>query len=253
MSKKNSNLKGQFPTGDELQAFVKNRNRVGLLWRSLFLLSTIVGIIALMALLYNVIIGSFGLVAMQNKVDPASIVLALNEETILASQNTVASEDDKELAKNIIKQANGIGFFGYANYAENSDDLKILAVNGVEATVETASNGDYPLTRPLYIYTSPEVMTQKPNVAAYLNYYLSNVNGLIEEVSYFPASTSELEQGRETWLAANELEVIPEIDFSQFSEADTLAIAGSSTVYPVSRQLAIQFRRAGYPGGGASG
>jgi phosphate transport system permease protein len=45
------------------------------LWRTAFQLSTIVGIIALTALLYNVMDSAFGYVAVENSVDPASLAI----------------------------------------------------------------------------------------------------------------------------------------------------------------------------------
>ena len=50
--------------------FVDGRKRVGQIWHIVFLAATVVGVIALLALLYNVINESFGYVAYQNEVDP---------------------------------------------------------------------------------------------------------------------------------------------------------------------------------------
>ena len=63
-----------FPEGDELQAQIDRRHRSGLIGRSLFLFSTIVGIIALTALLYNVTNQAFGFVAVENEREPELIV-----------------------------------------------------------------------------------------------------------------------------------------------------------------------------------
>jgi len=41
--------------GEQLKAYISRRHRIGQIWQSLFLLATCIGIIALMALLYNVI------------------------------------------------------------------------------------------------------------------------------------------------------------------------------------------------------
>ena len=45
------------------------RHRVGMLWQWVFQASTIVGIIALSGLLYNIINQSFGYVALENEID----------------------------------------------------------------------------------------------------------------------------------------------------------------------------------------
>ena len=239
-----------YPEGERLKAFVNRRKQTGFAWRMTFLVATIIAVLALTALLYNIIIGAFGFVAVQNTIDPASLVLRVDEAQMLAAPNTLSSEDDNELVDGISGNPNSIGFFGYAYYQENSGDLKILTLDGVEATAETAESGEYSMSRPLFIYTSAEVMEDKPNVAAFVNYYLTNVNASIEEVGYFPATASSLTAAQQTWLEANGLEgALPEVDPTTLGEEESLVIAGSSTVYPLTRQMAIDFRRAGYPGG----
>jgi len=54
---------------------IEGRNRTGTTWRWFFQASTIVGIIALIALLLNIMDGSFGYVAYEAKVDPATLAL----------------------------------------------------------------------------------------------------------------------------------------------------------------------------------
>ncbi|MCB0155348.1 MAG: phosphate ABC transporter permease PstA [Anaerolineae bacterium] len=246
MSATDQNLSGNFPEGDELQAFIKRRNRGGVIWITIFQAATLIAILALAALLYNIINGAFGYVAVQNKVDPASLVLTAKQNQMLAAPNTFSSEDDNDLAEGIIGNPNAIGFFGYAYYQENADDLKIIPVNGVQPAAETAESGEYPLARPLFIYSTEEVIQDKPSVATFLDFYLTHVNEEIEEVGYFPATAASLDQARQALSAAGGS---AEADPTALSEQDGLSISGSSTVYPLSRQLAIDFRRAGYPGG----
>lgn len=64
---------GGFPQGERIEHQVKQRQRTGSAWGLVFMASTLFGIVALLALLYNVIDSSFGYVAIQNKVDPASL------------------------------------------------------------------------------------------------------------------------------------------------------------------------------------
>ena len=52
---------------------MEGRNRKGVLWYALFQVSTIVGIIALVALMLNIINGAFGYVAYEAKVDPDTL------------------------------------------------------------------------------------------------------------------------------------------------------------------------------------
>jgi phosphate transport system permease protein len=61
-----------------VEGFANNldaRHRKGVIWRVLFQASTVVGIIALIALLLNVIDGAFGYVAYEAKVDPDTLAV----------------------------------------------------------------------------------------------------------------------------------------------------------------------------------
>ncbi len=87
-------LAASYPEGKELERFNDGRNRSGSAWSYVFLAATCVGVIALMALLYNIINGAFGLVVVQNQVEPAALVLKVQE----AKMFTASSEDDIELA-----------------------------------------------------------------------------------------------------------------------------------------------------------
>ncbi len=62
-----------FPTGEAQLAQLRRRKRNGMFWSFLFQSSTIIAIIALSALLYNVINSAFGLVAYENSVAPEEL------------------------------------------------------------------------------------------------------------------------------------------------------------------------------------
>jgi phosphate transport system substrate-binding protein len=121
---------------------------------------------------------------------------------ILDSTGTQFSEDDNVLVQGVEGDTFAIGYFGYAYYLENADALKIISVDGVEPTAESAEDGSYPLSRPLYIYSDATVMQEKPQVADFINFYLTYVNEEIVDVGYFPASEDALNTARAAWLAA---------------------------------------------------
>ncbi|RLC68077.1 MAG: phosphate-binding protein [Chloroflexi bacterium] len=125
-----------------------------------------------------------------------------NEEPILSAANTQLSEDDNVLVQGVSGSPYAIGFFGYAYYAENEDKLKVLSIEGVEPSAENVDNGSYPLARPLFIYSTAEIMQQKPQVAGFINFFLTYVNEEIRAVGYFPASEEALDASRQTWLDA---------------------------------------------------
>ncbi|MGH2592382.1 MAG: phosphate ABC transporter permease PstA [Anaerolineae bacterium] len=231
------------------QSNLAGRYRTAAIWQTLFLGATLVGIVALMALLINIISGAFGLVAIQNEVDPDSLVLAVKENELLGASNLVSSEDDTVLAEGVANNPNAIGFFGYTYYLENQDRLRALPIEGVAPTAETAESGEYPLSRPLYIYTTAEIMQEKPQVAAFVNFYLSTLNDKIEDVGYFPIGDQAAAENRTAWLEANGLganNALPAVEPA--AQEGDMAIAGSSTVFPITKRMADDFRAGGYTG-----
>jgi len=229
-----------YPEGELLQKQSGARRQNGILWRTLFLVSLLIGIIALTALLYNIVNSAFGYVAVQDKIDPDAIMLDLEEAQLLAASNLVSSEDDTVLAEGVLADPNAIGFFGYAYYQNHTDTLKTLAVDGVAPSAEALDSATYPLARPLYIYTAAEILQSKPQVAAFANYYLTNVNSAVNEVGYFPADAENVAAG----LAALQTAV----GDTTASNAGDITVAGSSTVYPLTQRIATDYRATGYTG-----
>jgi phosphate transport system substrate-binding protein len=125
-----------------------------------------------------------------------------DKEPILAGSNLQLSEDDNILVQGITGSPYAIGYFGFAYYQENQDQLKILNINGVEASAESVDAGAYPLARPLFVYSDEGIMKDKPQVAAFLAYYLNVVNEEVTQVGYFPASEEAMAEARATWLSA---------------------------------------------------
>jgi phosphate transport system substrate-binding protein len=125
-----------------------------------------------------------------------------DQAPILSAANLQMSEDDSVLVEGVANSPYGIGFFGYAYYAENAGALKVLAVDGVLPSQENVTNTSYPLARPLFIYSTADIMRDKPQVAAFINFYLSYVNEEIVDVGYFPAGDADLLAAKESWLAS---------------------------------------------------
>ncbi len=241
---------GSYPEADDLQKFIERRKSVGQRWLLIFMASTVVAILALSALLYTIVRDSFGYVVIQNSVDPAQAVENVEKARMLSAANTVASEDDNVLVEGIAADPYAIGYFGYSYYLNNSDKVRALSVNGVAPTAEAAQSGDYYYARPLYIYTAAGLMASRPEVSGFINFYLNNLETVLAEAGYFPATAADMEAAKQNWLLANNIDraEFPVIDPATLPGDKELVIAGSSTVYPISRQMAIKFRQAGFTG-----
>lgn len=231
-----------YPEGALVEHQVRRRQRTGGLWGVLFMASTLIGIIALLALLYNVIDGAFGYVAIQNAVDPATIVMTVERDQVLAAGNLTTSEDDEVLAAGVAADPNAVGFFGYAYYREHAGELRIVPVEGVEPNAATVENGEYPLARPLFIYAAHDSLQDKPQVAAFVDYYLQHAAGVIDGVGYFPASERAAREARAQFDAS-----APPPAAGAEAGGD-LVVTGSSTVYPLTRRIADEFSAGGFAG-----
>jgi phosphate transport system substrate-binding protein len=122
-------------------------------------------------------------------------------ETVTPRQDYTASEDDNVVVRAVQSAEAGLGYFGFSYYEENQDTLKAFSVNGVEPNPETITAGDYPLSRPLFIYVSDEALA-KPEVAAFARYYLENAVSLAEQTDYVPAPQESLDEALASLPAA---------------------------------------------------
>ena len=59
-----------------------------------------------------------------------------------------------------------------------------------------------PISRPLFIYSDAKIIKEKPQVAAFIYFYLSNVNDNIVDVGYFPAPAADLEASMDALMTA---------------------------------------------------
>jgi len=109
-----------------------------------------------------------------------------------------ASADDNVLVVGVEGDAGSLGYFGYAYYEESTDRLSSVAVDNGSGCVapsrETIENGTYaPLSRPMFIYLKPESLA-KPQVRAFVEFYLANSTSLVPEVGYVPLAPERYEE-----------------------------------------------------------
>ncbi len=125
-----------------------------------------------------------------------------DETRILNAPGIQLSEDDNVLVQGVIGSPFAIGYFGYAYYVENAGTLKVLSIEAVEPNQANVDNGTYPLARPLFIYSDAAIMQEKPQVASFINFFLTNVGEEVSEVGYFPAPEATITAAEQAWLDA---------------------------------------------------
>lgn len=109
------------------------------------------------------------------------------------------SEDDNVLVKGVQGDKGGLGYFGYAYYVENKENLKIVPIDAGKGAVvpneTTINDGTYaPLSRPIYIYPSNKSL-QKPEVKEFVKFYLETAKDLVKEVGYIPLPDEKYQEG----------------------------------------------------------
>lgn len=118
------------------------------------------------------------------------------------------SENDNMLVRGVAGDEGALGYFGLAYYLENSDKLKLIAVDGgngpVKPSDETVKDGTYaPLSRPLFIYVNKDLL-KRPEGKAFIEFYLQNAADLAVKAKYVSAPDDVLKSNLEKLATALE-------------------------------------------------
>jgi phosphate transport system substrate-binding protein len=120
------------------------------------------------------------------------------EEGVTRKDYNNVGENDNATVTGVEGSPGGMGYAGFSYYTENEGKLKALEVDAgkgcVGPSVESAQDGSYtPLSRPLFIYPSDEAL-KKPEVKAFVQYYLENATSVAESVGFIPLTEEQLEE-----------------------------------------------------------
>ncbi len=130
-----------------------------------------------------------------------------NEAALRQAPQLTPVADPRALIQRVASSPSAVGFLSYAQVQNDQGQILVLPLAGVDPWTLTVVSGQYPLTRTLYLYTDAGVMHFKPQVAAFLNYYLTYVNEEAEDVGNFPLDRDTLNQAKTTWLRIMDMEI----------------------------------------------
>jgi phosphate transport system substrate-binding protein len=123
---------------------------------------------------------------------------AVNGKAKSSRTDYTPSEDDNVLVQGVSGNVGGMAYFGYAYYEENKDKLRAIPIIAKGSTTpvlpspEAVMNGTYqPLSRPLFIYVNATAAAFRPEVKAFVNFYLENAPTLVKEVKYVPLPSDD--------------------------------------------------------------
>jgi phosphate transport system substrate-binding protein len=119
------------------------------------------------------------------------------------------SSDDNFLVQGVQGDLGALGYFGYAYSVLNRDSIKAIPIadgsDSAAAVVPnetTIASGRYaPLSRPLFLYVNKRAL-RRPEVVAYLNFYLDRSPDLAAEVHSLPLPRTQYAETRAKLAAA---------------------------------------------------
>jgi phosphate transport system substrate-binding protein len=116
-----------------------------------------------------------------------------------------SSADDNTIITNIEASDTSLGWVGFAFAEEAGDQVKELGVaaepNGtcVEPSPETISSGEYPLSRPLFIYVNKAKADESDALVGFVDFYLDGLDGFVEGEGYVTMPDDQVQATVAAW------------------------------------------------------
>jgi phosphate binding protein len=124
-----------------------------------------------------------------------------------------------------------------ANGASAGKSAAELPAGCVLPSLETIESGVYsPLSRPLFLHVNKKSLA-RPEVAAFLNFYLTEGQPLVSEVGYIKLNEAVLAESRQALSQA------AQVSAEGQKLQGKITIDGSSTVYPITQAVAEEFQK----------
>jgi phosphate transport system substrate-binding protein len=135
---------------------------------------------------------------------------ALGVEDANVRPDYTASPNDNVIIEGISSNPTSLGWVGYAFAAENLEVIKTIDIDGgdgcVEVNPDTIASGEYPISRPLFMYVSVPALETNPALEPYFDYVvgeaMTTVIGAEEgQVPYVQLNDELLAETRRVWEA----------------------------------------------------
>lgn len=102
--------------------------------------------------------------------------LAETECSAIRTDSTIIEIDGDytETLNRMKTDTDAVGVFGLSFYENNTDILQVATVNNITPSVETISNGTYPISRPLYFYIKDAHVSVIPGILEFATFFVSD-------------------------------------------------------------------------------
>ncbi|MEH8017631.1 substrate-binding domain-containing protein [Rheinheimera muenzenbergensis] len=106
----------------------------------------------------------------------------------------IAGDYTETLAR-LQAQKDAIGVFGLSFYEANRDRIKVATMSGVEPNQDTIISGEYPVSRPLFIYVKGAHIGVIPGLQEYAQFHVSDTmsgfGSVLESAGLIPLADDE--------------------------------------------------------------
>ena len=85
-----------------------------------------------------------------------------------------AGENDNLIVQKLRTNPQALGIFGYSFLEQNGEVVQGSVVNGVKPNFDSISKGQYPISRPLYIYMKDDHIKKVPGIAEFVEELISD-------------------------------------------------------------------------------
>ncbi|WP_404430958.1 PstS family phosphate ABC transporter substrate-binding protein [Microbacterium lacus] len=118
---------------------------------------------------------------------------AINGEEGAIRADYRSSEDDTFTLDGVAKELGGVGFLGLSYVETNPDVVVAASIDGVAPSTETVQDGTYaPLSRPLFIYVSHSSYADKPEVTAFVDFYVEKAVAVADRALVVPLTNEQV-------------------------------------------------------------
>ena len=118
---------------------------------------------------------------------------AINGEEGAIRADYRSSEDDTFTLDGVAKERGGVGFLGLSYVETNPDAVVAASIDGVAPSADTVQDGSYtPLSRPLFTYVSNASYADKPEVTAFVDFYVEKAVAVADRALVVPLTNEQV-------------------------------------------------------------
>ena len=111
-----------------------------------------------------------------------------------------SGENDNAIVQTLTKTPGALGVFGWSFLEENMDKVKGASVNGVKPSLNSISDGSYPLSRSLFIYVKKSNLGVTKGLREYMSEFVSDAatgkGGYLKDRGLIPLPAAQHEANK---------------------------------------------------------